>query len=50
MPGIKIGKNSFVGSGVVLEKDLPEDSFCTVKPGYVIKKNKKIAPVRKIRV
>ena len=31
MPGIKIGKGSFVGSGVVLDKDLPEDSFCIVK-------------------
>ena len=25
MPGIKIGKGSFVGSGVVLDRDLPEE-------------------------
>jgi bifunctional UDP-N-acetylglucosamine pyrophosphorylase/glucosamine-1-phosphate N-acetyltransferase len=44
MPGIKIGKNSFIGSGVVLDRDLPEDSFCTLKPGLTITKNIKTAP------
>ncbi len=40
MPGIKIGKNSFVGSGVILDKDLPEDSFCTATvSSYEVKKN-----------
>lgn len=40
MPGIKIGKGSFVGSGVVLDKDLPEDSFCIVESSYTITKNR----------
>lgn len=40
MPGVKIGKGTFVGSGVVLDKDLPEDSFCIVKSSYTISKNK----------
>ncbi len=40
MPGIKIGKGSFVGSGVVLDKDLPEDSFCIVKSSYTVTKNR----------
>ncbi|MBI3386019.1 NTP transferase domain-containing protein [Candidatus Gottesmanbacteria bacterium] len=39
MPGVKIGTNSFVGAGVVLDKDLPEDCFCTLKPGYTVKRN-----------
>lgn len=40
MPGIKIGKNCFVGSGVILEEDLPEGTFCRVKQKLVIRKNK----------
>ncbi len=44
MPGVKIGRNTFVGSGVILDKDLPEDSFCMMKPGYTIAKNRKRAP------
>jgi len=28
MPGVKIGKNSFIGAGVVLNKDLGESKFC----------------------
>lgn len=31
MPGIKIGKNSFVGAGVVLNKDLGENKFCCLQ-------------------
>ncbi len=40
MPGVKIGKNSFVGAGVVLDRDLPEDAFCMAKPGYTVTKNR----------
>lgn len=40
MPGIKIGKNSFVGAGVVLSKDLGESKFCCLKKqDLVVKKN-----------
>lgn len=42
MPGIKIGKNSMVGASVMLNLDLPDDTFCSVgKLDYVMKKNKK---------
>ena len=41
MPGVKIGCNSFVGSGVILDKDLPEESFCIVKSTYTVLRNKK---------
>lgn len=40
MPGVKIGKNSFVGSGVILDKDLPEESFCIVKSNYTVLRNR----------
>lgn len=41
MPGVKIGQHSFMGSGIVLDKDVPEDSFCMlVKNSYTVEKNK----------
>ncbi|MFZ5845536.1 MAG: sugar O-acetyltransferase, partial [Patescibacteria group bacterium] len=40
MPGVKIGANSFVGAGVVLDGDLPADSFCVTKKAYWVSKNK----------
>lgn len=41
MPGVKIGENSFVGAGVVLDKDLANRKFCTMKSrNYEIKDNK----------
>jgi len=39
MPGVKIGKNSFIASGVILNQDLPDGSFCYFKPDLIIKKN-----------
>ena len=41
MPGIKIGAHSFIGAGLVLDRDLAEDSFCFVKSAYTITKNRK---------
>jgi NDP-sugar pyrophosphorylase family protein len=41
MPGVKIGRGSFVGSGVVLDADIPEDTFCVVKQSHVTLRNKK---------
>ncbi len=41
MPGIKVGSNSCIGAGIVLDTDLPENSFCTAKVSYEIKKNTK---------
>ncbi len=40
MPGVKIGTGSFVGSGVVLDRDLEENSFCIVKSSYTVSRNK----------
>lgn len=40
MPGVKIGQDSFVGSGVVLDRDLPDGSFCMANPGYTITPNR----------
>lgn len=39
MPGIKIGRESFVGAGVLLDQDMPEKSFCMSKSEVVMKKN-----------
>jgi NDP-sugar pyrophosphorylase family protein len=40
MPGIKIGKNTFVGAGVILTEDLKENKYCVPgKNAYVIKNN-----------
>lgn len=46
MPGVKIGKGSFVGPGVVLYQDLEDESFCVVKQELSIKKNKIESKVR----
>lgn len=40
MPGIKIGKDSFVGAGVILNQDLPDNSFCVIKQDLKIAKNR----------
>lgn len=39
MPGVKIGHHTFVGAGVVVEKDIPEHSFCRQKSSYEIVRN-----------
>ncbi|MEK7129714.1 MAG: sugar phosphate nucleotidyltransferase [Patescibacteria group bacterium] len=41
MPGVKIGEKCFVGAGVVLSVDLPEQSFCQQKTEYILGKNTK---------
>jgi len=40
MPGVKIGKNSFVGSGAILSEDLQENQFCIVRQKHTILKNR----------
>lgn len=40
MPGIKIGANCFISSGVMLSKDLEDGSFVALKQELVIKKNR----------
>ena len=39
MPGVKIGANSLIGAGILLDADIPADSFCTGKSTLVVKKN-----------
>jgi UDP-N-acetylglucosamine diphosphorylase / glucose-1-phosphate thymidylyltransferase / UDP-N-acetylgalactosamine diphosphorylase / glucosamine-1-phosphate N-acetyltransferase / galactosamine-1-phosphate N-acetyltransferase len=41
MPGIKIGAGSFIGSGVVLDKDIPINTYCVVKQTLVTLHNNK---------
>ncbi len=41
MPGIKIGRGSFVGAGVILTRDLADDMLVTVEQKINIAKNKK---------
>jgi NDP-sugar pyrophosphorylase family protein len=40
MPGVKIGKNSFIGSGIVVERDIPEDCYCSGKYTLSITRNR----------
>jgi len=40
MPGVKIGANSFIGSGVILSRDLTENKFCIVKQEQQITRNR----------
>lgn len=46
MPGIKIGSGSFIGAGVLVDKDVPEKSFCRANAGYTMIKNVKTASLR----
>jgi len=39
MPGIKIGAQSMIGAGIIVDRDVPEGSFCVAKSQYEIKKN-----------
>lgn len=41
MPGVKIGSDSMVGAGVVVDADIPNQSFCIRQSDMVIKKNKR---------
>ncbi|MFA6918014.1 MAG: sugar phosphate nucleotidyltransferase [Candidatus Gracilibacteria bacterium] len=40
MPGIKVGNNSFVGAGIVVPENIPDDSFVRGKWELKISKNK----------
>jgi UDP-N-acetylglucosamine diphosphorylase / glucose-1-phosphate thymidylyltransferase / UDP-N-acetylgalactosamine diphosphorylase / glucosamine-1-phosphate N-acetyltransferase / galactosamine-1-phosphate N-acetyltransferase len=41
MPGVKIGKDSLIGSGMLIDKDIPDESYCIIKPSYTILRNSK---------
>lgn len=41
MPGVKVGRNTFVGSSVTLYKDLPDSQYCYLKQeSFAIKNNR----------
>ncbi len=46
-PGVKIGRNSFVGGNVLVEKDLPGDKMVLLDQKLKIVSNKKAADVKK---
>ncbi len=39
MPGVKIGKHSFICAGMIVDKDVPDDSFCVAESKYSVKHN-----------
>lgn len=41
MPGIKIGANSLIGAGTIVDRDIPDNSFCVGHTTYEIKQNTK---------
>ena len=49
MPGVKIGKNSFIGAGVVLERDLGENKFCRIVQKQSVVTNNKLLKSRDFR-
>ncbi len=46
MPGVLIGENSFISSGLVVEKNIPSQAFFIIKWKTKTIKNKKITPTR----
>lgn len=41
MPGVLIGENSFIGSGIVLDRNIKENKFCRLKKNSFYVKDKK---------
>lgn len=41
MPGVKIGKDTFIGGGVIIEKDIQESLFCYGETKLITKPNTK---------
>lgn len=39
MPGVKIGENTQIGAGVVVNRDVPSDSFVFSQPAYTVRRN-----------
>lgn len=46
MPGVKIGARSFIGSSLIVDKDVPENVFVKTKNTLSVVKNLKTAPKR----
>ncbi len=43
LPGMKIGRNSLIGAGTVVTKDIPSNSVVVGNPGRIIKKVDKLS-------
>ncbi|MEK7065444.1 MAG: acetyltransferase, partial [Patescibacteria group bacterium] len=41
MPGVKIGADSFIGAGISVPSDVPQESFVTGETKLTITKNKR---------
>lgn len=41
MPGVKIGTNSMIGAGLVVDRDIAENTFCYGETELVMKKNER---------
>lgn len=39
MPGVKVGRQSIVGAGIIVSEDLPDESYCRRSESVVITKN-----------
>lgn len=48
MPGIKIGANTFIGAGMVLSQDIPENRFVKEKREFLERENNFSAPKRDV--
>ena len=44
-PGVKIGRNCFVGGGMYVEKDVPDDKMVLLEQKLKVAKNQKIAQI-----
>jgi NDP-sugar pyrophosphorylase family protein len=40
MPGVRIGNNSFIGAGIVVSQDVPDQQFVYAKTELIMKENK----------
>jgi bifunctional UDP-N-acetylglucosamine pyrophosphorylase/glucosamine-1-phosphate N-acetyltransferase len=49
-PGVKIGSGSFIGSAVLVSKDIPENTFVTQEPAQLsLRKNTANSPTTEVR-
>jgi bifunctional UDP-N-acetylglucosamine pyrophosphorylase/glucosamine-1-phosphate N-acetyltransferase len=40
MPGIKLGNNAFIGAGITVAQDVPDNMFVYAKTELIMKENK----------
>lgn len=42
MPGVKIGSNSMIGAGLIVDRDIPDESFVTGQTSMTVTKNTRV--------